>query len=46
MSNYYNDHSCHSWNCCDENLQACIERSKYIKNIRAQLKKKKLKRIS
>jgi len=36
---------CFSWNCCDENLQACIDRSEYVKSIRNKLKKKKYKKV-
>ncbi|NVM36954.1 MAG: hypothetical protein HWN81_15265 [Candidatus Lokiarchaeota archaeon] len=37
---------CHSWNCCDENLQACIDKSKYVRKIRKQLKNKKFEKNS
>ena len=39
----YNSNSkeCLSWNCCDEILIECIDRSQYVQNIRKQLKKKK-----
>ena len=30
-----------SWNCCDENLQACIGRSEHVRKIRKKLKNKK-----
>ncbi|MFW9880569.1 MAG: hypothetical protein ACFFG0_46465 [Candidatus Thorarchaeota archaeon] len=33
---------CLSWNCCDENLKSCIERSKYVNQIRSRLKKRTL----
>ncbi|MFX1591522.1 MAG: hypothetical protein ACFFCL_02405 [Promethearchaeota archaeon] len=36
---------CFSWNCCDENLHACIDRSEYVKNIRKKLRKKRYKKI-
>lgn len=36
--------NCISWNCCDDNLKECIERSKYVKQIRNLLKKKKFKK--
>ncbi|MFW9876536.1 MAG: hypothetical protein ACFFG0_25865 [Candidatus Thorarchaeota archaeon] len=35
-------HGCLSWNCCDEHLRSCIERSKYVNKIRTFLKKRKL----
>ena len=44
MGDYYNNDECFSWNCCDENLQACIDRSEYVKSIRKKLKKKKFKK--
>jgi hypothetical protein len=44
MTRYYSE-NCDSWNCCDENLHTCIERSEYIRNVRNKLKKKKLKGI-
>lgn len=43
MRNLYNDEECLSWNCCDENLQLCIERSKFVKEIRSKLKKRKFR---
>ncbi|MFW9942854.1 MAG: hypothetical protein ACFFBC_13010 [Promethearchaeota archaeon] len=33
---------CLSWNCCDDYLKSCIERSKYVNQIRTCLKKRKL----
>ncbi len=39
-----NNTECLSWNCCDEYLHECIERSKFVKNIRTQLKNKKLEK--
>lgn len=36
---------CLSWNCCEENLQTCIDRSEYVKRIRNKLKKKKYKKM-
>jgi len=43
----YNNNSerCLSWNCCDEILEECIERSTYVKKIRSQLKQKKFKKL-
>ena len=35
-----NNTECRSWNCCDENLQACIDRSDYVRIIRKRLKDK------
>lgn len=35
-------HDCLSWNCCDDHLKSCIERSKYVSQIRTCLKKRKL----
>ena len=35
---------CSSWNCCDENLQLCIDRSEYVKRIRNKIKNKKFKK--
>ena len=29
-----------SWNCCDENLQVCIDRSEHVRKIRKKLKNK------
>lgn len=34
---------CFCWNGCDEILHECIERSKYIKDVRKKLAKKKYK---
>ncbi|MHA2269366.1 MAG: hypothetical protein ACXAB8_16320 [Promethearchaeota archaeon] len=34
---------CSSWNCCDEQLKSCIERSKYVSKTRRCLKEKKLR---
>lgn len=45
MRTHCTNDTCFSWNCCDENLQACIDRSKYVKSIRNKLKKKKYKKI-
>ena len=36
-------HECLSWNCCDELLFECIDKSRYVKKMRNHLKKKKLK---
>ncbi|MHA2126617.1 MAG: hypothetical protein ACXABO_14095 [Promethearchaeota archaeon] len=36
---------CSSWNCCDDLLRSCIDRSKDVKKIRAHLKEKKYKTI-
>ena len=32
---------CSSWNCCDNKLKACIERSDYVSHIRTLLKERK-----
>ncbi|MFX0083959.1 MAG: hypothetical protein ACFE94_19610 [Candidatus Hodarchaeota archaeon] len=39
---YESVHDCLSWNCCDDHLKSCIERSKYVNQIRTCLKKRKL----
>ncbi len=36
----FNYTECRSWNCCDENLQVCIDRSEYVRKIRNKLKNK------
>ncbi len=43
MKNKNSYEQCSSWNCCDELLFECIDRSQHVKHIRNQLKKKKLK---
>ncbi len=45
MGTYSDNDKCFSWNCCDENLQGCIDRSEYVRSIRNKLKKKKYKKI-
>lgn len=36
------ENDCLSWNCCDEILKCCIERSEFVNYTRTRLKKKKL----
>ncbi|MHA2283566.1 MAG: hypothetical protein ACXAC5_22210 [Promethearchaeota archaeon] len=43
MTRYRATNDCSSWNCCDEQLETCIERSKHINKIRLRLKEKKLR---
>lgn len=35
-------YDCLSWNCCDDHLKSCIERSNYVSQIRTCLKKREL----
>ncbi|MFX1364085.1 MAG: hypothetical protein ACFFCE_15040 [Promethearchaeota archaeon] len=42
----YKNTDCSSWNCCDENLYECIDRSQFVKKIRKQLKEKNFKKNS
>lgn len=41
MKNSHTSTNCLSWNCCDEKLKACIERSDYVNEVRNRLKEKK-----
>lgn len=34
--------NCMSWNCCDEQLKSCIEKSKFVNQTRAYLRKRRL----
>ncbi|MFW9821619.1 MAG: hypothetical protein ACFFE4_01705 [Candidatus Thorarchaeota archaeon] len=38
-----NTKDCLSWNCCDERLKMCIERSEDVNNTRRGLKERKLR---
>lgn len=44
MNHNNNSKECLSWNCCDDILIKCIERSQHIQNIRKQLQKKKFRK--
>ncbi|MHA2181150.1 MAG: hypothetical protein ACXAAH_06985 [Promethearchaeota archaeon] len=43
MTRNRNSNDCSSWNCCDEQLKSCIERSQYVSKTRQHLKQRKLK---
>lgn len=44
MSTACDIEKCFCWNGCEDKLHDCIERSKFVKNVRKQLTKKKYKK--